>query len=422
MVASEEKTSAITGRLQQLEDELESTRERLRATEALLPESAFHAVAAVAAATAASDHELIAAPPITGELDKDKGAPVPPSVPASGHGRTGKRKAVAAVAVPIMPPPILPPTFGAAPPPLPPLPGMPTVAPPALVPPPIGAQAAPPAFGAAPPPLPPMNAPKPAPRPAMSLEDDLDLDDDDAPDFGPSPVTRKAAPAPRPAVPVAVDATAVDADFLPPMPAPTATPLAHSVAGAAAAMSKLLRSRKGHRLPEPEPELQPEPEPEDETGLTFSINEVQVAQRFFNESEYTQKIAEISKSIGKPKANVSRTVPGAPEAAITVFWDIVWYQYLVDLRKDLPSGEERVVLNREGMDLDELEPRFREKNSTINDDGRLDASELEVRLLSDPSTLITEMEVPMPPPESRLADDATEEIWDQRSAPDFRWD
>jgi hypothetical protein len=203
---------------------------------------------------------------------------------------------------------------------------------------------------------------------------------------------------------------------------PGAAQHAHSVAVAAAAMQKLLRGRKGHQQPAYEPEPQPEPEPEEEPALTFSINEVQVAQRYFNESEFTKKISEISKSIGKPKANVSRTLPGAPEAAITVFWDIVWYQYLVDLRKDLPAGEDRVVLDREGMDLEELEPRFRDKNGTINNDGRLDASELEVRLLSDPSALITEMEMPMPSPQTRLAEDATEEIWDQQSAPDFRWD
>ncbi len=46
-----------------------------------------------------------------------------------------------------------------------------------------------------------------------------------------------------------------------------------------------------------------------------------------------------------------------------------------------------------------------------------------MRLLSDPEALITEMELPEPSsPEVRLADDATEEIWDQQSAPEFRWD
>ena len=207
-------------------------------------------------------------------------------------------------------------------------------------------------------------------------------------------------------------------------PEPKATPpvpLAGTVAGAAAAMQKLLRGRKGHQTePEPESESKAAQEPAEVAGLAFKINEVQAAQRYFNESEFVKKLAEISKSIGKSKANVSRTQPGASEAAVTVFWDIVWYQYIVDLRKDLPPDTERVILAEEGMDLQELEPRFTEKNSTINDDGRLDASELEVRLLSDPEALIHNLEVSSS--EERLADDATEEIWDQQSAPDFRWD
>jgi hypothetical protein len=291
-----------------------------------------------------------------------------------------------------------------------------------------------------------MNAPRPAVQPAAKpsvwptvkppadLDDDLGLDDDyglpvepaaaPSPTPAPAPAAKQAVkpavPADRPKLPATADGTAVDADLLAPLPESNSH--AHSVAGAAAAMSKLLRGRKGHQQPEPEPEPEPEPDFEEQAGLTFSIIEVQAAQRLFNESAYTKKIAEISKSIGKPKANVSRTLPGAPEAAITVFWDIVWYQFLLDLRKEVPTGTERVVLDREGMDLDELEHRFTEKNSTINDDGRLDASELEIRLLSDPDALITEMEIPVPSPEDRLADDATEEVWDQQSAPEFRWD
>jgi len=70
------------------------------------------------------------------------------------------------------------------------------------------------------------------------------------------------------------------------------------------------------------------------------------------------------------------------------------------------------------MDLDELAYYFKEPNAVINDDGRLDASELEVRLLSDPSALITEMT----PTEMQALEDATEEIWDQRVAPEFKWD
>jgi hypothetical protein len=84
----------------------------------------------------------------------------------------------------------------------------------------------------------------------------------------------------------------------------------------------------------------------------------------------------------------------------------------------LPSSADRVTLHREGMDVEELAFHFREKNAVINDDGRLDASELEVHLLSDPSALITEMT----PEERQVIEDATEEIWDQRIAPEFKWD
>jgi hypothetical protein len=160
----------------------------------------------------------------------------------------------------------------------------------------------------------------------------------------------------------------------------------------------------------------PAPEPEDTTS--FRIDEVQAAQRYFNESHFTDRIRDVRRSLGKPKANVSR-FPGPDSLAIvTVTWDIVWYQYLVDLRRDFSTSAERVSLYREGMDLDEIAYNYREKNAVINDDGRLDASELEVKLLSDPSALITEMNSE----EARLLDDATEEVWDQKISPEFKWD
>jgi hypothetical protein len=149
----------------------------------------------------------------------------------------------------------------------------------------------------------------------------------------------------------------------------------------------------------------------------FALAEVQVAQKYFNESQFTSRIREVRKSLGKPKANVTKVVGAEPRALVTVAWDIIWYQYLVDLRRDIPV-DQRVTLHREGMDLDELTPVFREKNASVDDEGRLDASELEVKLLSDPSTLITEMTVD----EERALEDATEEIWDQRTAPEFKWD
>lgn len=162
----------------------------------------------------------------------------------------------------------------------------------------------------------------------------------------------------------------------------------------------------------------PAPAGEGDDSSTFRIDEVQAAQRFYNESPFTSRIRDVHRSLGKPRANLTKVPGGEPRAIVTIAWDIVWYQYLVYLRRDLPSSYERVVLHREGMDLDELAYYFKEKNAVVNDGGRLDASELEVRLLSDPSALITEMTAE----ERRLLEDATEEIWDQRAAPEFKWD
>jgi hypothetical protein len=158
-------------------------------------------------------------------------------------------------------------------------------------------------------------------------------------------------------------------------------------------------------------------EPAESTG-NFRINEVQAAQRYYNESPFVNRIRDVRRSLGKPKASVVRLAGETPRAIITIYWDIVWYQYLVDLRRDLPSTEPRVVLHREGMSLDEIPFEFKEKNATVNDDGRLDASELEVHLLSDPSALITEMSQE----ETQIIEDATEEIWNQHGTPEFKWD
>jgi hypothetical protein len=149
----------------------------------------------------------------------------------------------------------------------------------------------------------------------------------------------------------------------------------------------------------------------------FQLAEVQLAQKYFNDSQFTGRIRDVRKSLGKPKANLTKLIGDEPRALLTIAWDIIWYQYLIDLRREIPT-DQRVILHREGMDLDELTALFREKNSSVDDEGRLDASELEVKLLSDPSTLITEMS----DDEERALEDATEEIWDQKTAPEFKWD
>ncbi len=169
---------------------------------------------------------------------------------------------------------------------------------------------------------------------------------------------------------------------------------------------------------EPDSPTTPATEPATtQPGDAFSLQEVRLAQRCFNEGAFTERMRDVRRSLGRPQANLSRIAGPEPRVLVTIFWDIVWYQYLVDLRHDIPAGE-RVSLFREGMELEELGESFRIKNSTIDEAGRLDASELEVRLISDPALLITEMT----PDDEQALEDATEEIWDQHAAPEFRWD
>jgi hypothetical protein len=365
MVASEDKTSLITERLRQLEEELEATRERLHETEALLPES----VRPVPVVGVEAEETAPTAEPEAEIVPDQSAAAMPPPLPTQ----------------PVTPPP-LPGTNKAA-----------------VAPPPLPAASGP-SEGPTPPPLPgalPKSAAETGTPPPL-----------------PAAKTNGSAGTAALGAATGAVATAGTAAMPPPIPVPAVEPPGPSPSGAAAAVQRFLRGRKAQQ----EPSSEPEPPPTEPEGprLEFQINEVQAAQRYFNESAFVKKIRDINRSIGKPKANLSRVAEGQPQAFVTVFWDIVWYQYLVDLRRELPADVQRIVLSREGMDLEELDSRFREKNATVNDDGRLDASELEVRLLSDPSALISEMDVVSEATVAR--EDATEEIWDQQSAPEFRWD
>jgi hypothetical protein len=192
---------------------------------------------------------------------------------------------------------------------------------------------------------------------------------------------------------------------------------------AAAALAAAAAAAGAPPIPVPvaPPASAPVPPPQPQQAAheyhAFELGEVQIAQRYYNDSAFTGRIRDVRRSLGKPKANLTKLPGAAPRALLTIAWDIIWYQYLIDLRRDVPS-DTRIVLYKEGLDLDELAGIFKEKNASIDDEGRLDASELEVKLLSDPTVLITEMT----PDEERALEDATEEIWDQHTAPEFKWD
>ncbi len=152
-----------------------------------------------------------------------------------------------------------------------------------------------------------------------------------------------------------------------------------------------------------------------DAGLT--ADDVRLVQRYFAESAATEKMRAVRRSLGRPMVNL-HPIPGEGlRVMVTIAWEIVWYQFLVELGPDL-GPDDRVSVFAEGMEPQELAPQYREENATLDQGGRVDASELELALLAQPPELLTQM----PADRAAALDDATEEIWNKRGQPEFRWD
>jgi hypothetical protein len=414
---SQGKTAVINSRLQALERELEATRDRLRETESLLP------AAVVSEATAQAESLPLPEESAPATLDvlvaESRTADAAAAPPAEPEAKPSKRRSRRRAAASQEATPVSETEAGSDEEPTP-APADELVWSPELVP----AQKR-------------RDAPEPEPEPESGHEPESEPVAEDR-----AAARREAAKSVWPEAVWPDDDAAEDEDF-------TFEDFAVAGRGSAALEAESAQAAEEletapaigqpERAPrEPAPQLEPEetkPAPAEvkpvawqaarpaiaadaEVTGTFAINDVQAAQRYYNESAFTNRIKDVRRSLGRPKASLVRLAGQEQQAVLTIFWDIVWYQYVIDLRRDLPSSTPRVILHREGMDLDELAFHFREKNATVNDDGRLDASELEVRLLSDPSALITEMTPEVP----ETVEDATEEIWEQRISPEFKWD
>jgi hypothetical protein len=160
----------------------------------------------------------------------------------------------------------------------------------------------------------------------------------------------------------------------------------------------------------------PEAAPRVDVASGFEVEDLRLAQRLFSESSFTEKTRSVRRSLGKPIVNLTAVAGPQRRILATVAWEIVWYQYLINLDESVDQGE-RVTLYGEGMQLEELPAAFRERNAVLDDEGRIDASELEFSLLGENAEIIDDRS-----PEQAALEDATEEIWDKHSAPEFRWD
>src|SRR6266498_3028840 len=90
------------------------------------------------------------------------------------------------------------------------------------------------------------------------------------------------------------------------------------------------------------------------------------AAELFNASAYRRTVGGIAKSLGMPQASIVPLSGVNTEVAITVAWDISWYQYRVT--RDAPQP---VRLEQRGHDPAELDAKFATWNATLADDGRL---------------------------------------------------
>jgi len=90
------------------------------------------------------------------------------------------------------------------------------------------------------------------------------------------------------------------------------------------------------------------------------------AADIFNASAFRRTIAGIGKSLGSPKVSIVPLSGVNSEVAITIVWDLSWYQYRI-----APESGQPVRLAERGHELREVDPAHREWNGKMLEDGRL---------------------------------------------------
>ena len=90
------------------------------------------------------------------------------------------------------------------------------------------------------------------------------------------------------------------------------------------------------------------------------------AADIFNASAYRRTVGGIVKSLGVPQASIVPLSGTTGELAVTVAWDLSWYQYRVS-----PDLGQPIRLEGRGHEIDELEPAFKDWNTRVEDEGRL---------------------------------------------------
>ena len=90
------------------------------------------------------------------------------------------------------------------------------------------------------------------------------------------------------------------------------------------------------------------------------------AADLFNGSAYRRTVGGIAKSLGEPSASIVPLSGTSGELAVTVGWELSWYQSRVS-----PDSGQPVRLERRGHELTELDEGFKDWNAQVEEEGRL---------------------------------------------------
>jgi len=91
------------------------------------------------------------------------------------------------------------------------------------------------------------------------------------------------------------------------------------------------------------------------------------AAGLFNGSEHPRTVAGVARSLGAPGVCLIPSANSPSVVGLTVWWELCWYRYEVDLSDDAPSV--RVV--GQGGELDELGDDERYGNALVDERGSL---------------------------------------------------
>jgi hypothetical protein len=134
------------------------------------------------------------------------------------------------------------------------------------------------------------------------------------------------------------------------------------------------RTSSGLRRPRPGPRPTsdgggiPLREPRHVRAVPASVEQkVASAAGLFNASEHPRTVAGVARSLGAPAVCVNPSESSPSIVGVTIWWELCWYRYEVDLSEEVPS----VRQIEQGYELTELTPAEQQANAVANERGEL---------------------------------------------------